>query len=187
MVFVFLSLTYFTKHNTLQVHPCCCIWEIVIFNEWVLVYCMCCCYSVVQSCPTICHTIDCSKPGLSVPHCLPKFAQVHVHCISDPIQPSQLLSPLFPCAFSLCQHQGLFQLVGWSRQVTKYWSFSFSISPSNEYSGLISFRTDWFELLYSKRLSRVFSGTTVQKHQFFRGLPPLWVNSQIHTWLLEKP
>ena len=49
----------------------------------------------------------------------------------------------------------------------KYWSFSFSISPSNEYPGLISFRIDWFDLLQSKGLSRVFSNTTVQKHQFF--------------------
>ena len=49
----------------------------------------------------------------------------------------------------------------------KYWSFSFSISPSNEFSGLISFRMDWLDLLMSKRLSRVFSNTTVQKHQFF--------------------
>ena len=49
----------------------------------------------------------------------------------------------------------------------KYWSFSFSISPSNEYSGLISFRIDWLDLLQSKGLSRVFSNTTLQKHQFF--------------------
>ena len=118
------------------------------------------CCSVAKSCLTLCYPMNCSAPGLPVPHHILHFAQVHVHCISDPIQPSQLLSPLFPCAFSLCQHQGLFQLVGWSRQVTKYWSFSFSISPSNEYSGLISFRTDWFDLA-SKRLSRVFSSTAV--------------------------
>ena len=61
-----------------------------------------------------------------------------------------------------------------------YWSFSFSISPSNEYSGLISFRTDWLELLQSKGLSRVFSNTTVQKHQFFDIQFSLWSNSHIH-------
>ena len=69
----------------------------------------------------------------------------------------------------------------------KYWSFSFSISPSNEYSRLISFRMDWFDLLESKQLSRVISRTTVQKHQFFSTQPSLWSNPHIHTWLLEKP
>ena len=63
----------------------------------------------------------------------------------------------------------------------KYWSFSFSFSPSNEYSGLISFRVDWFDLLLSKELSRVFSSTTVQKHQFFGAQLSLWSNSHIHT------
>ena len=68
----------------------------------------------------------------------------------------------------------------------KYWSFSFSINPSNEYSGLISFGwTDWISL-QSKGLSRVFSNTTVQKHQFFCPQLSLLSNSDIHTWLLEK-
>ena len=62
----------------------------------------------------------------------------------------------------------------------KYWSFSFSISPSNEYSGLISFRTDWFHLLVVQGLSRVFSSTTVQKHQFFSTQPSLWSNSHLY-------
>ena len=63
----------------------------------------------------------------------------------------------------------------------KYWSFSFSISPSNKYSGLISFRIDWLDLLAVQGLSRVFSNTTVQKHQFFSTQPSLWSNSHIHT------
>ena len=66
-------------------------------------------------------------------------------------------------------------------------SFSFSISPSNEYSGLISFRIVWFDLLESKGLSRVFSNTTAQKHQFFSAQLSLQSNSHIYTWLLEKP
>ena len=69
----------------------------------------------------------------------------------------------------------------------KNWSFSFSISTSNEYSGLISFRMDWFDLLETKGLSRVFSNTTVQKHRFFSPQLSFWSNSHIHTWLLEKP
>ena len=63
----------------------------------------------------------------------------------------------------------------------KYWSFSFSISPSSEYSGLLSFRIDWFDCLVSKGFSRVFSNTTVQKHQFFSTQPSLLSNSHIHT------
>ena len=66
----------------------------------------------------------------------------------------------------------------------KYWSFS--ISPSNEYSGMISFRIDWFDLP-AVRLSRVFSNTTVQKHQLFSTKPSLGSNSHICTWLVEKP
>ena len=67
----------------------------------------------------------------------------------------------------------------------KYWSFSFSLSPSNEYSGLVSFRTT-FSILHSKGLLRIFSNATVHKHQFFGTQPFLWSNSHIHTWLLEK-
>ena len=66
----------------------------------------------------------------------------------------------------------------------KYWSFS--ISPSNEYSGLTSFRIDWFDLLSSKGLSRIFSNTTVQKHHFFSVQPCLWSNSHTQAWLLKK-
>ena len=76
----------------------------------------------------------------------------------------------------------------------KYWSFSFNSSPSNEHPGLISFRMDWSPLgwtgwisLQFKGLSRVFSNTTVQKHQFFGAQLSLQSNSHIHTWLLEKP
>ena len=65
----------------------------------------------------------------------------------------------------------------------KYWSLSFSISPSKEYSGLTSFRMDWLDLL---TVSRVFSNTTVWKHQFLSIQPSLWSNSHICTWLLEK-
>ena len=66
-------------------------------------------------------------------------------------------------------------------------SFTFSINPSDEYSGLISFRINCFDLLAVQETSRVFSNTIVQKHQFFGAQPSLWSNSYIHTWLLEKP
>ena len=71
----------------------------------------------------------------------------------------------------------------------KYWSFSFSfsISPSNEYSELISFRIDWFDLLAVQGAPKSFSNTTVQKHQFFGAQFSSSFNSHIHRWLLEKP
>ena len=69
----------------------------------------------------------------------------------------------------------------------KYWSFSFSISLSNEYLRLISFRMDWLDLLAVQGLSRVFSSTTVQKNKLFGTQPFLYSSSHIHTWLLEKP
>ena len=68
----------------------------------------------------------------------------------------------------------------------KYWSFSFSISPFNEHSGLISFRMDWLDLFTVQGTLRVFSNTTGQKHQFLGTQHSLWSNSHIHKWLLEK-
>ena len=93
-------------------------------------------------------TMDCSKPGILVLHHLLELAQTHVHWLGDATQPSHLLlSPSYP-AFNISQHQGFFsnELALCSRW-PKYWGFSFSISPSNEYSGLISFRIDWFDPL----------------------------------------
>ena len=89
----------------------------------------------------------CSMPGLPVHHQLQDCAQTHFHWIGDAIQPSHpLLSPFSP-TFNLSQNQGLFQWVSSSYQVAKVLEFSFSISPSNEYSGLISFRMYWLDLL----------------------------------------
>ena len=85
-------------------------------------------------------------PGFPVCHQLPEFAQTHVHLVGDAIQPSPLLLSPSPSAFNLSQHQGLFQLVSFSCQVAKVLSLSFSISLPTEYSGLISFWIDWFDL-----------------------------------------
>ena len=126
-----------------------------------------CCPSVVQSYPTLCDPMDCSTPGFPVLCCLLEFAQTHVHRADDAIQPSHpLLSPS-PPAFNLSQHQGLFQWVGSLHQVAKVLEFQLpsSVLPMNIQG--------WFPLgltgliLQSKGLSRVFSNTTVQKHQFF--------------------
>ena len=103
--------------------------------------------SVSRSCLTLCDHMNYSTPGLPVHHQLPDLTQTHVHWVHDAIQPSHPLSFPSPPAFSLSQHQGLLQRVTFSHQVAKYWSFSFSTSPSNEYSKLISLRIDWFDLL----------------------------------------
>ena len=85
--------------------------------------------------------MDYTTPGLPVPHPLQKFSQVNIHCIGDAIQPSHPLMLSSPSALNLSLHQGLFQRVGCSHQMTKkYWSFSFSISPPNKYAGLISLK-----------------------------------------------
>ena len=103
--------------------------------------------SVAQSWMTLCNPMDCSTPGLSVYHQLPEFIQTRVHWVGDAIQPSYpLLSPC-PPAFNLSYHQGLLKWVSSSHRWPKYWSFSFNISPSNEHSGLISFRMNWLDLL----------------------------------------
>ena len=87
-----------------------------------------------------------STPGLPVHHQLPGSTQTHMHSVSDAIQPSHHLSSPSPPAPNPSQHQGLFQWVNSSQEVAKYWSFSFSNSPSNEHPGLISFRMDWLDL-----------------------------------------
>ena len=113
--------------------------------------------------------MDCSTLGFPnvLHHHHPELAQTHVHRVDDVIQTSHPLLSCSPPDFNLFQHQSLFfnesvLCIRWP----KYWSFSFSISSSNEYSGLISFRFGWISL-QSKGLSRVFSNTTAQKHQFF--------------------
>ena len=106
-------------------------------------------FSSVQSFSHIwlCNPLNRSTPGLPVHHQSLEFTQTHVFWVSDAIQPSNpLLSPS-PPAFNLSQHQGLFQELFLRNRWPKYWSFNFSISSSNIYSGLISFRMDWLDLI----------------------------------------
>ena len=122
--------------------------------------------SVTQSCPTLCDPMNCSTQGLPVHHQFPESTQTHVYCVGDAIQPSHPLSSpsLLPSIFPSIRvfSNELVLHMRWP----KYWSFSFSISPSNEHPGLISFRMDWLVSLQSTGLSRLFSNTTVQNHQF---------------------
>ena len=101
--------------------------------------------SVTQSYPTLCNPKDCSMPGFPVYHQLPELAQTHVHRVGDAIQPSHPLPLLLPpsifLSISVYSNESVL-CIRWP----KYWSFSFSISPSSEYSGLISFKMDWLDL-----------------------------------------
>ena len=104
--------------------------------------------SVTQSCPTLCDPMNRSTPGLPVHHQLPEFTQTHMHQVGHAIQASHPLSSPSPPAPNPSQHQGLFQGVNsFGMRWPKYWSFSFSISPSKKHPGLISFRMDWLDLL----------------------------------------
>ena len=133
------------------------------------------------------------QPGSTVLHPLPEFAQTHVHRVSDAIQPSHPLSPASPPAFNLSQHQSLFQWVSSFPTSVLFISSGQSFGASPSALVLPTNIPDWFPLgltglisLLSKGLSRGFSSTTVQKHQFFGAQPSLWSNSPICTWLLEK-
>ena len=106
-----------------------------------------CFSSVAQSCPTLCDPINCSTPGFPVHHQLPEFTQTHVCWVSDAIQPSHPLSSpsslpsIFP-SIRVFSNESVLR-IRWP----KYWRLSFSIRPSNEHPGLISFRMDWLDIL----------------------------------------
>ena len=111
------------------------------------------CYNMVDHSVQLSHSVvseslqPCSTPGFPVHHQPLELAQTHVHQVGDATQPSHPLSSPSPLILSLSQHQGLFNESALSIRWAKYWSFSFSISSSNEFSGLVSFRMDWFDLL----------------------------------------
>ena len=120
--------------------------------HWVSLYlsfdCWC---SVTESCLTLCDPMDCSTPSFPVLCYLPEFAQTHVHWVGDAIQPSHPLLSLSPPAFNLSQHHGLFQWVSSSCQVAKVLEFLLQHQSFHEYSGLISFKIDWLDLLAVQR------------------------------------
>ena len=121
--------------------------------------------------------MDWSMPGLPVHHQLPEFTQTHVHWVGDAIQPSHLLSSLLlPTSvlpsIRVFSNESVFR-IRWP----KYWSFSFSISPSNEYSGLISFIINWFDLLCHPKDSQEYYPTPQFKS----------INSSVLSFLCESP
>ena len=115
-------------------------------DDWVIIF-ICCCSSVAQLGPTLCSPMDCSIQVFPVLHHLLELTQTHVHWVTDAIQASHPLSSPSPPAFHPSQCQGLFQWVSSLLQVVKVLELHFSISPFNEHSRLISFRTDWFDLI----------------------------------------
>ena len=120
--------------------------------------------SVAQLFPTFCDTMECSTSDFPVHHQLPELAQIHVHRVGDAIKSFHLLWSLSP-AFNLSSIRVFSNESALHTRWEKYWSFSFSISPSNKYSLLFSLgSTDL--ILQSKGLSGDFR-TTIQKHQFF--------------------
>ena len=113
----------------------------------------CCCFSVIKSCLILCNPVDCSTPDFPILHCLSEFAQTYIHWGGDAIQlsypsvalPLLLLHSIFPNIKVFSSESVLW--ISWP----KYWSFNSSTSPSNEHSGLISFRIDWFDILAIQR------------------------------------
>ena len=140
-----------------------------------------CCCSVTPLCSTLCDPMDCSIPGLPVLHYLPELAQTRIDWVSNASQPSHPLSSPSPPAFNLCQLQGFFQWVNTSDcQSIGAWASASALLMNIQGQCPLGW-TGWISL-QSKGLSRVFSNTVVQKHQFFGAQPSLWSNSHICTW-----
>ena len=146
--------------------------------------------SVQFSCSVVSDSLRSHELQHARPPCLSTTPGIHSFTSIELVMPSRhlilcrpllLLPPIAPSIRVFSNESSL--CMRWP----KYWRLSLSISPSNENPGLISFRMDWLDLLVSKGLSRVFSNTTVQKHQFFCAQLSSQSNSYIHTWLLEKP
>ena len=153
------------------------LWKVIRF----------CCSSVAQSCPTLWDHTDCHTPDFPVLHHLLKLAQTHVHWVGDASQPARPLSSPSPPALNLSQHQRLFYSIGsLPSRLPKYWNFSLSIRSSKEYSGLLLFKINWFDL--SASLSQESSPKSQLEGINSLALSLLYgPNSHIHTWLLEKP
>ena len=137
--------------------------------------------SVTQSCPPLCDHMNCNMPGLPIHNQLLEFTQLTSIKTVMPSSHLILGHPLFllpsiPSSIRVFSNESSLRM-----RWPKYWSFSFNMTPSKEHPGLISFRMDWLDLLQSKGLSRVFSNTTVQKHQLFSAQPSSQFNSHIHT------
>ena len=155
--------------------------ETLYTNLWVSIFSV---SSVAQSCPTHCDPMAYGTPGLPVYQSLPKLMSIELVMPSNHLilcRPLLLLSPNFP-SIRVFSNESVLH-IRWP----KYWSFSFSISPSNEYSGLISFRIGWFDLPAVQGTLKSLLQHHSSKASVFGAQFSLWSNSHIHIWLLEKP
>ena len=143
--------------------------------------------SVAQLCLTLCHPMNCGTPGLPVHHQLLVSTQIHVHRVGDAIQPSHPVVPFSSCPQSLP--------ASGSSPMSQFFTWGGQSVGGSALASVLSMNTqDWSPLgwtgwisLQSKGLSRIFSNTIVQKHQFFGAQLSSQSNSHIHTWPLEKP
>ena len=157
-VYVYVCIYIFTYtymcictyiYTCIYTYMCVCVYIYVYVYIYIYIYIYISCQfsSVAQSYLTLCNPMDCSMPSFPIHHQLPELTQTRVHRVSDAIQPSHPLSSPFPLSsifpsFRVFSNESVLHIMR-----PKYRRFSFSISPSNEYSGFISFRTDWLDLL----------------------------------------
>ena len=197
-----VKILAFIIHNMLVIYSVLvytCFWNCLLISQWkinflnivhylyVVLFVFCCC-SVTHSCPILCDSVAWGTPGLPILYHLLEPTQTHVHWVSDAIPTiSSSVVPFFYCVQSF-PTSGPFLLsqlsVSGGQSIGV--SASASVLPVNTQGWFPSGLTDLI-LLQPKGLSRVFSNTTVQKHQFFVAHLSLWSNSHILTWLLEKP
>ena len=159
----------------------------LLFSEIIIKAPVAICCSVTKLCTTLFDPMDCSTPGFPVLHYCLEFLQIHVHFVSDTIQPSHPLLIPFSCCPPSFPASGSFPIC------CLFASAGQSIGASTSVSVLPETIQGWFLLgliglisLLSKGLSIVMSSTTIRKHQSFGVHPSLWFNSNICTWLLEK-
>ena len=160
---------------------------IAVGNTWRWLEIVSCGCLVVKFCPTLCDPIDCSMPGFPVLHYLLEFAQTRVHWVSDAIQPSHPLSSPSPPALCISQHQVFSNESALQIRWWKYWNSS--MSPSNEYSGLISFRIDRFDLLAWTLSSRNLKSSEKDQHaqKLLLIKDRMWSGLQYMYGVLRKP
>ena len=135
------------------------------------------CCSVAKSCPALCNPTDCNTPGFPVLQCLPELAQTHTHWISDAILccPLLLLPSIFPSIRVFSNEMAPY--IRWPT----CWSFIFSLSPSSEYSGLISFRIDWFDLASQGTLKSLLQHNSTKASSLWRSAFFIVQRSHLYT------